>query len=1692
MKSTKHSDFLRTSVLKRATAGERIIGSMFPNRGTGWPGGWSQDRVEQVMHMKNWTYVAVNAIASKIGSIMPNMAYVTDREGQAGPKGRVVKACQRFPGQFGGTSEVSSFDGGHSFLTMGAYRSKALSVVKPHEDLEPLENDHPLRRLFELPNPVDTSFNLLYELQMFEELTGVSYLWAIPNRWGVPCELWVLPSHWVWPRTGSGKLVDNSNPHSDELIEYYEIRPWGGIGSAGTLRIDPHEIICNRWPSPVNKLDGYSKLQAIAQWIDSEESISKSRWSQFQNQARPELWIELGAGYEDPDDDRIARVEAKIMNKFMGEYNYGKPIVSPPGSKLTPLSFNPTEMAYFQSEEQIRDMILSTFGVPKTAVGIVGEMTYGSLLASLAQFCAYCLNIRLAVRGQSLTKDLASRWNEGNRKVKLWWDDCVPADPTQVNADISADLAADAITPNEVRLLRGRKPYEKGGDDPMTSGPGGRMPIPLNTGEDLTDLAELLKPMTNPEPPAQPGAPGEAAPGGDQPTSPEDKAQVEEGEKLAQSLLGEVDDDNAAPQDPPNNFDDEPEEEEPEEQDTGEPVGEDDQYGDTEDGPVKPAGIAKPNSKPSKSLVQKTSPWNENAARNAFKRECPVEIGSPYRQSLYVIARMMGYSVEQAVDAAKHPENNPKVVRRLESGKPFTGPPKKAYTKSYTFDSEDCPECGASMEGDSDSGKCNSCGELWGTPIKSVTKEGFSGKRRGQDGKTRCYTNGVPTPCPDNEEEEADKEATVEEDTKVETAEQTHKKLGEANDKLGEEVQPKIDEDPKLGNIFSRVTKAVIDKLKAVVWNKMTETALKACDNYLFEQVIEAQQPGMVMATKVAVFAGVKAYQGVRAGVKKLRGKSHKDFDFNDFASRFDDAVRTYTEIEKAKPPLEEDDEEFPAKWFTKSHDEIKIKTKAAYGYKIGNDFRCVDCADGFDEEDRDHPINEQPWLGFRCNGCGQYYLGDQQWGTKPPNKSISKAGTCKPGQTAARTGCTPAEGGGGKKPGKGGDSESGSKAMTGIKRNSDGSYTGGSREQCARAKALKLPPAWKNVTISQDPKAKLQAMGTDKKGRTQRLYSAEHSQAQAAEKFGRVKAMVQKLPTIDKALRANLGKSEEAAALLLMRKTGFRIGGEGDTKADKQALGATTLTSKNVKIDGSTVSFDFIGKKGVRIKQEVNDPELAKVLAPRVKNGGKLFDTNDASVRQFFGEIAPGFKPKDLRTVVATETALDALMQVPNPGTDNEALYKKAKLKVAAIVARKLGNTPTIALASYIPPEVFDNWKSEAKKKSLTGSDALLDFVETTHYTGPNGPDTTDWTTYDPDEDDGDGDDENDETGNPVGLKSKLKTKSHDEIKVVPLVWSLWKGGRWVDSTKTFDIRPEDGQYTLYDLSERSGPPLAIGRTVDELKRKAARIVEEWAQSSWYDYSDYKSYTKAKGSCKPGQTAANTDCTPASGEGGGKESSEPELTPKNAMSKLVDIGKKVLSGASDLEHGAKELAKAQFAKLPDKVRAPVAGFLKAFYGTYVVAQATADKVAQKNGMDDAGRQHLASVLTAIDCIGMKTNAAIGSAIGGPAVGGAASFLPIASTAYLAFSAAKHPFQVLEAAKEAISEYMQSFKPSKSRKSKDDDKDLLAEALMRVEDDRLDRWSACFSAALDAGVKTVKDAITLANQAYNDLEIDDE
>jgi DNA topoisomerase-1 len=65
------------------------------------------------------------------------------------------------------------------------------------------------------------------------------------------------------------------------------------------------------------------------------------------------------------------------------------------------------------------------------------------------------------------------------------------------------------------------------------------------------------------------------------------------------------------------------------------------------------------------------------------------------------------------------------------------------------------------------------------------------------------------------------------------------------------------------------------------------------------------------------------------------------------------------------------------------------------------------------------------------------------------------------------------------------------------------------------RIEKLAIPPAWKEVSISASPRAKLQATGYDKAGRKQYLYNADYRASQEQAKYDKLIRFAEKLPEL-------------------------------------------------------------------------------------------------------------------------------------------------------------------------------------------------------------------------------------------------------------------------------------------------------------------------------------------------------------------------------------------------------------------------------------------------------------------------------------------------------------------------------------------------------------------------------------------------
>lgn len=378
--------------------------------------GWTDSRYEQVRHFRHWVYVAVRSICDKVASSLPNVSVVRDT-----------------------TNPDKLLHAQRDLWLPPRVRAKALVPLQVHEELEPVDSDHPLVRLLRDANPYDSGHDLWYETCLYLCLTGSAYWWAPQNNAGLPDQLWCIPSHWVWPVPGKTQLID-----------HYQIRPVEG--AFGGVKIPFDDVIHFRKKSPISKIDGFSPTGAGSRWIDGAESVDLTRWHSFKNGPMPQLAIEFTE--INPSDELLNRIEARVAQRYSGEVNASRPMMVPKGAKLNPLWLSPKELDFRTSFEQLRESILALYGVPPVVAGITKSMTYGSVLAAQAGFCTFTVNPLLNFLGQSITQHLAARYDD---KLRVWWPDQCPDDPAVRNRDLVLQVQAGSVSKNELRAEFGRK-----------------------------------------------------------------------------------------------------------------------------------------------------------------------------------------------------------------------------------------------------------------------------------------------------------------------------------------------------------------------------------------------------------------------------------------------------------------------------------------------------------------------------------------------------------------------------------------------------------------------------------------------------------------------------------------------------------------------------------------------------------------------------------------------------------------------------------------------------------------------------------------------------------------------------------------------------------------------------------------------------------------------------------------------------------------------------------------------------------------------------------------------------------------------------------------------------------------------------------------------------------------------------------
>jgi DNA topoisomerase-1 len=261
------------------------------------------------------------------------------------------------------------------------------------------------------------------------------------------------------------------------------------------------------------------------------------------------------------------------------------------------------------------------------------------------------------------------------------------------------------------------------------------------------------------------------------------------------------------------------------------------------------------------------------------------------------------------------------------------------------------------------------------------------------------------------------------------------------------------------------------------------------------------------------------------------------------------------------------------------------------------------------------------------------------------------------------------------------------------------------------RIKALVIPPAWTDVWICPDERGHIQATGYDVAGRKQYLYHPVWRTTQDEEKFDHALAVGARLPELRERVRGDLSgrgltQARVLAAIIGLLDLGmFRVGSaQYADREEDPSFGLSTLRPDHVRTRGRCVVLEFTGKSGVEHAFPVDDGEVCQVLRDlrRRRQGQKrLFaywdpagrrwrEVSADEINEYLRDISgEPMSAKDFRTWHGTvEAARELAAEGPQPTTTKR---RRAVSKAMKGVAELLGNTATVARASYVDPRLIE-----------------------------------------------------------------------------------------------------------------------------------------------------------------------------------------------------------------------------------------------------------------------------------------------------------------------------------------------------------------------------------------------------------------
>lgn len=290
--------------------------------------------------------------------------------------------------------------------------------------------------------------------------------------------------------------------------------------------------------------------------------------------------------------------------------------------------------------------------------------------------------------------------------------------------------------------------------------------------------------------------------------------------------------------------------------------------------------------------------------------------------------------------------------------------------------------------------------------------------------------------------------------------------------------------------------------------------------------------------------------------------------------------------------------------------------------------------------------------------------------------------------------------------------------------------------------KKLRIPPAYRDVSIFYVKNPKILFQGYDDAGRLQQIYSEEHCKAACKKKFKALIDFGNVLPQIYKDCDRYMETAKPtrnkiiSVIIKIISLCYFRIGNSKYVRLYDHH-GISTITAEHIQKKGQNMYISFVGKKGVINECLIEDAKINKALSELIKNkkpkehvfqyeeDGATELITPVEINNWLNTYGEGFTTKMFRNFDANVMFIDFMRDEDSKhdvDLDKMSQAKRKKIVVTAMktISAEINNTPAICKKSYMSPELIKLYVEQPKKfKSMFFKEgqarlAFIKFLET------------------------------------------------------------------------------------------------------------------------------------------------------------------------------------------------------------------------------------------------------------------------------------------------------------------------------------------------------------------------------------------